>query len=232
MSSVLPPFHVEANGSLPIPPTLHQVWVGSHVPLWVGAAWERWDEALESYGGPWRALRWTEATILGTPLERTLDAARRLDLHPRGIADLLRVQAVSMHGGFYMDSDMVPLGQPLPTDLAGWVLSTPESQHQSVLCNGAFGFHAGHPFLATVRDHAVRALARGVRNEHFIAGPRAFRYAYDRHEVTVHWALTMWKKKAERKAVAAGADLNTGRLRYEATDLRAVHVGTDGEATQ
>lgn len=124
----------------------------------------------------WNVMRWTD----DHPLE-----ALRLGhgLEGRGIADLVRLEVLTAHGGVYVDTDTVPL-RPLHA-LVGtrraWVARPAREANGLVLQNGFTGAPPGHRFQREVWRLAQTNLRRGVTNPHFVAGPRAMRAVARRH---------------------------------------------------
>lgn len=233
MMRTLPMLPVSAE-SLTIPPILHRIWVGGPTPHWVEASWLRWQDHLDANSAfTWQFRYWTEQSIPHSPLARFWEIGRRLDLPPRGQADLLRVAAVAFYGGFYMDADVVPLREfddlVYTPGVTGWTTSQPESRTQRVLWNGGFAFGAGHPFLADVYEWAENGFRRGARNEHFLAGPRAYREALKRnHDVLTEWTFSFKASAADRRAMAAGEELDLQQLRELHPEQRITHIGVPG----
>lgn len=225
--NVLPVLPERTPAATRIPRILHMVWVGSWPPpAWVQDSWRNWRMALNEGGSDWVIRRWTDAAVASS-MRSLPEVAKRHGLNARGLADLVRIMAVSLWGGVYMDSDTIPL-QPLEEwvgDRPAWVAtSAPEAP--LVLENARFGFPPGHPFLLAAWAVAERALQRGVRNEHFVAGPRAFRAA---HHVepwvqTPAWELlwTTSMAQAQRLIEDYPASAASLRVRFPATPV--IHV--------
>lgn len=214
-----------------IPPRLHRIWVGpsDEVPEWVQASWRRWDQFLEDSAFEWQTFEWTNQSVRGTPLYRAVEVASYYGLPPRGLADLIRVIAVSMYGGFYVDADVVPLRSlddlVLQHGTALWTCSHAESREQGVLWNGGFGAEPGHPYFADIMYNAQRGLLRGVKNEHFLAGPRIYREALPEDEYTVtEWNFQFEASREERRTMGAGGDFDYEALRAK-YPARLKHIG-------
>ena len=213
----------------PIPPTLHRIWVGpsDEVPYWVRASWERWDQFLDQSVHTWTTYEWTNSSVRGTPLERAVRVAEYYDLPPRGQADLLRVMAVSLYGGWYMDADVVPLrsldDMTSHPHVSGWTTSHAESREQKVLWNGGFGFGRGHAYLARILDFADEGLQRGLKNEHFLAGPRAYR-KFLSDDIITEWDFQFEASAEERRIMAAGGEFDYEDLRRK-YPARLKHIG-------
>ncbi|QGZ16799.1 glycosyltransferase [Microbacterium phage Dewdrop] len=222
----LPLLPVKATGN-GIPPVLHRIWVGGEPPAWVIDSWVRWNEFLEESVHEWEVISWTDFSIQDTPLERIADIADHYGLPPRGKADLLRVVAVSLYGGFYMDADVVPLrslddlidNPAIPL----WTTSHPESREQRVLWNGGFGAQPGSQYLADILEHANRGIQRRVVNEHFLAGPRAYRQYLPEDAIT-EWDFQFEATAAERRTMAQGGRFNLEELRRK-YPARLKHIG-------
>ena len=211
-----------------IPARLHRIWVGGPVPYWVAKSWDRWEDFLDqSSSFEWATYEWTEKSVEGTFLEKAVKAGRDYDLPPRGVADLMRVLAVGLYGGWYMDADVVPLRslddlteQP---GIHGWTCSHPASRTQKVLWNGGFGFSPNHPYMAKIMASAVFGLERGVRNEHFLAGPRAYR-AFLKDDILTEWDFDFPASASERRTMGAGGDFDYEELRAK-YPARLKHIG-------
>lgn len=212
-----------------IPPILHRIWVGptDDIPEWVWESWIRWEEFLRDSEHEWTTVTWTNQTIKGRPVERAKVIADAYGLPPRGLADLIRVISVSLRGGFYMDADVVPLRSL--DDLVNnpevplWTTSHAASREQGVLWNGGWGAEKGSPYLAQILDNAQRGLARGVKNEHFLAGPRAYREFLPEDALT-EWDFQFESSAAERRTMGAGGDFDYDELRAK-YPARLKHIG-------
>lgn len=182
---ILPTLPTEKLG--PIPPVVHQIWVGKPPPAWVENMWAQWDSFAAETGLTVR--RWTNDDLAGTLTHRLI--SRYPFLTPVKIADFLRIEVVSLYGGMYMDSDTVPL-RPLDEyvgDRPAWIGQGPTNprlrgkeyeQAARLINNAAFGFPAHHPFLTDLWDSSTAALGRGIKGTFNLAGPRAYRREVDR----------------------------------------------------
>lgn len=212
-----------------IPPIIHQVWVGGEPPVWVLASRDRMLNRAQSFSArEWTMMWWTDETVASHPaMQRVYDYASDLRLTPRGTADLLRQVAVSYFGGFYFDVDMVLL-RSLDDLLRqrGWVTSHAPSRKQLILCNGAFGLATQHPAAAFILGTAQEQLDRGVRDEHFVAGPRVMRAAATAFDdIKQDYNLVFEKRKSQRKLMAEGAELDYRELLARYPQSRVIHVG-------
>lgn len=177
MSKIQLPILPVGSGGGAIPPTINLIWIGGEIPFPHKRAIEAWQAAAPADGITVKV--WGNAEVReDLPGGRKLHDLGGTGVLPwRGVADLLRILIVGMYGGIYLDCDSLPLGSfsPYVGERRPWVGAEPRSMGPNVLANGAFGMPPRHPFMAEVMEHAQRALDRGVRNEHFVAGPRAFR---------------------------------------------------------
>lgn len=215
-----------------IPRILHQIWIGSPPPAWVRRTWATWDVFMEEHHGDWTIQRWTDNSLdsVGSahPLVRTLRAAGRVGMTPRGTADLLRVQAVSLFGGLYFDSDTVPL-QPLDRfvgDRGGWIGTAPRTEGTRTIANASFGFPAGHPFLGRVWEYAEDALARGVHSDSHIAGPHAWRKVLSSTSASLTVDYTFaneWDRDLQR-TMGAGKRFDLDALRLRFPEVPVLHI--------
>lgn len=211
----------------PIPPVLHRIWVGGEPPAWVIDSWIRWNTFLEQSRHDWEIISWTDFSIEDTPLEHIAAVADFYELPPRGKADLLRVVAASLYGGWYMDADVVPLRSlddlTNNPDVTVWTTSHAESYDQQVLWNGGFGVGPSSEYMAEILAFAQRKLERGVKNEHFLAGPRAYRTFLPAHAVT-EWDFQFEATAQERRIMASGGEFDLVDMR-RAYPARLKHVG-------
>jgi hypothetical protein len=223
------PFLPVAESPAVIPPVLHRIWVGptDDIPEWVTRSWARWDLSLQESRHDWTTYEWTNQSIIGTPLERAADVARYYGLPPRGQADLIRVMAVSLWGGFYMDADVVLLRSlddlVFNPAVRVWTTSHAESFDQQVLWNGGFGAEPHSEYMAEILSFAQKKLQRGVTNEHFLAGPRAYRTFLPDYAVT-EWDFQFECTMRERRIMAAGGEFDLADMR-RAYPARVKHIG-------
>lgn len=203
-----------------VPPTLHVIWVGSDVPKYIEYSWSVWDEALPK---KWQMLRWTDET-LPVGFIKVRKYAESKGLPPRGIADLLRLYVVALYGGVYVDSDTVPL-RDIKTfsDTGSWIGATEKEVGTSVLNNAVFGFSPGHPFLTRVWREAELALKKGVTNEHFVAGPRAFRKAWNAEAVPLRFGFEVSTKSAHQRMLYQNG-IDRELLKEEFPDTPVLHI--------
>lgn len=152
------------------------IWVGSEPPQWVTDRWAAWDKRTAEDG--WKLRLWVNDDVME---KLPLSAALRDDCpHPAIWSDFARIEAVSLYGGVYVDTDTWPLN-PL-TGLAGRMrpfVATDLRHGRQIVCNGAFGSAPGSRFLARVWDLSVERLHSPSRPKrlHFIAGPHVWQQA-------------------------------------------------------
>ena len=221
----LPLLPIDENDTL-IPPALHRIWVGGKPPAWVRASWERQDRFFAQSAHDWWIVTYTDGNM-PRPLAKAAEVADFYGLPPRGKADLMRVVAVSLWGGFYLDADVVPLRSlddlVRNPEVRVWTTSHAESREQQVLWNGGFAAHPHSAYMADILAFAQRKLERGVTNEHFLAGPRAYRSFLPAYAVT-EWDFQFEASSEERRTMASGGefDLDALRAKYPA---RLKHIG-------
>lgn len=210
----------------PIPPILHRIWVGGEAPEWVKASWRRQDEFLEKSDFDWWIVTYTDESM-PPPVRRAAEVADFYELPHRGKADLMRAVAVSIWGGFYFDADVVPLRSlddlVHNPDVTVWTTSHAESYDQQVLWNGGFGAGPRSAYMAEIVSFAQHKLERGVKNEHFLAGPRAYRTFLPSHAIT-EWDFQFEATAQERRIMAAGGEFDLADMR-RAYPARLKHVG-------
>lgn len=124
--------------------------------------------------------------------------------------DLLRMWAISTYGGIWMDLDILPL-IPLSSMVgrSGWVCAHAGERGSTLVTQQAlFGLPAGNPVTRWLSQHAVEQLQSGVRNAHFIAGPRAFRLAENAFPGAVeHFNMMALSKNTEHRRRVNSGDL-------------------------
>lgn len=154
----------------PIPARLHVIWVGSAPPDWVKQRWDAWNQRALLDG--WEMWVWTDETVNELlPLSSVLKSHCP---HPAIYSDFIRIEAVSVYGGVYIDSDTWPLN-PL-TSLAGdtfpWVSSDTIKSGKPQVTNAAFASPPGSRLLSRVWEIAIDRLAtRQFDLIHYYAGP-------------------------------------------------------------
>jgi hypothetical protein len=214
-----------------IPSILHRIWVGGPVPAWVQASWRRQEQALSKSAHPWDLWVYTDETLPTLPgiFHHVSEVADAYKLPPRGKADLLRVAAVGLYGGLYLDADVVILRSL--DDLfhnpkvETWTTSHSESYDQQVLWNGGFAAAPHSDYMAEIMAFAQRKLERGVTNEHFLAGPRAYRTFLPTGPTSItEWNFQFEATAAERRIMAAGGEFDLVDMR-RAYPARLKHVG-------
>lgn len=163
-----------------VPRTLHFVWIGSDTMPWPQAmtmrSWMRRHPAFS-------VMLWTDRDLNrahGAPepfpaLKQQILAAKA----PEQKADLMRLEAVMRHGGFYVDLDF-ELCRPIDafTRLSGAVVcheDGDEGMWQSV-SNGFFGFSRGHPVVQRAVSLASQAVV-DFDSPNWSTGPRLLRRA-------------------------------------------------------
>lgn len=219
--------------STTIPAVVHQIWVGSEVPLWTAKMWDQWDTFAQDDNLTMR--RWTDDDLHRTMTARVWETYPHLP--PVVVADLLRVELVHRHGGMYMDSDTVPLKSlsKWTGNRAGWLgQGTPDwdEKHQiwkPYYNNATFGFPAGHPYLSAVWERAMGGLRRGLKTAFGIAGPVCYRAVYnsrsDHYGVELPTGPFQSFQKADKQAEKMkGSALTTAELRAMHPDADVMHL--------
>jgi hypothetical protein len=126
-----------------LPKILHFVWIGDAMPAWAEANIAEWVKLNPDY----RVMLHTEKTLL--PCFRShFDEAK----HLASKADLIRLSALRMHGGWYADVDFWPL-RPLSDAVRAWGLTAGDtyiSKQQGHLSGDALPYANG--ILAAGKD--------------------------------------------------------------------------------
>lgn len=234
----VPPLPVRSIDRLgPIPPVVHQIWVGKPPPPWVRHLWAEWDRFADEHGLTMR--RWTNDELEGTLTRRLLRA--HPFLAPVQLADLLRIEVTSLHGGLYMDSDTVPLRslEEYVGDRPGWLGQGPTDTSKTgedleraarFVNNATFGFPAHHPLLGQLWETATNALARGVTRTFDIAGPTAYRRALEADPVSAasvelpRGPFVSKRRADKREERKLGRPFTTDELRERYPDALVAHL--------
>lgn len=214
-----------------VPKILNFVWVGPPMPEWAQKAHRRWEENLPD---GWEIKLWDDATLRQHPhpvLSSLPTLAEEGHLPGRGVADLVRLWVVSLYGGVYLDLDTLPV-RPDLIEQGAWLGESPGWTAESlVLTNAHFAAPAGHPFLAGVWERSQEQLSRGVTNEHFVAGPRAFRYVYTHTALSDRLPVrtdlpTVTDDREAVEMLAGRTELDRGYLQDRYGNAPLVHVTT------
>lgn len=177
---------------------IHQVWVGGPVPPGILRLYDAWDEELA--GTDHRMVRWFDEQVEADPrLSRLVD--RLTTKYPwmqyRGLSDFIRLAILREYGGVYVDSDSLPLNINMLAVWdaeSPWIGNEPHRVGKVTLNNAFFGFPRQHEFLTAALSYGFRRLSEGVRNEHFVIGPRAWRVL---HNSPVGQGVTVYNTVAE-----------------------------------
>lgn len=199
-----------------VPPILHQAWLGD-MPLWVPYRLAVMRSACEAAEIEYRF--WDLETVAERPEGRNLLALyERYGLSDYRIAaDLLRMWLLSTFGGIWSDADIVPL---VPLDAfvnrPAWVCVQPSERRRSqITSQGLFALPPGNAITPFILSYATQQLQAGVRNPHFIAGPRAFRAAEDAFPGEVERIYRLVFAPEQTLAAASrGLDLESLRQKY------------------
>lgn len=214
-----------------VPPVLHQIWIGSPPPPHVLKNWATWEGFIDQNDPDrqWTVHRWTEETLAEHPLLAAVRTTYGETMSVRGTTDMIRLWLVHLFGGVYMDCDTLPL-RNLHThhNRTAWIGEQPgrEDKNRTVVWNGGFGMPARHPFPTAVLLHADAQLARGVRDDHHVAGPRAFRQILNRlpdtHRPEVTRNVQMEFQYAMRQVIKGRRDYDLNQLREDYPEPIAV----------
>jgi mannosyltransferase OCH1-like enzyme len=126
-----------------IPRLLHQVWVG---PAPLPSAYAAWRDGLLRLHPGWEYRLWTDETVGDLPGADLLPLCRSLSSR----ANVVRLAAVAVHGGIYLDCDCEVL-RPLDCLLVYDAFAAEESK--GVLCNAVFGAVSDHPWVRWQLEH-------------------------------------------------------------------------------
>lgn len=131
-----------------IPKKLHLIWVGDDK-----RRPDRWIDSWRTNHPDWSFRLWGNAELESTPWVcsrqiKSLAAAGRWE----GVADVMRYEILSKHGGVYVDADSASV-RPLDD----WLLAAPmfavwesEEHAPGLVANGFIGAVARHPALIEI----------------------------------------------------------------------------------
>ncbi|QGZ16798.1 glycosyltransferase [Microbacterium phage Dewdrop] len=218
-----------AEGIVPIPRVIHQVWVGGQPPYWVRQLWLRWD----AFGvkNDFEVRRWTDNNTEHTISWRV---AQEHNLTAVQMADFLRIEILALQGGLYMDSDTMPL-----RDLSSWVGLRPGwlahgqswlNSGEPTVSNAMIGMPKGTAFMSELFEHAVKALDRGVKNTFDIAGPKAYRRLLTDDmgiEVAHEDAFPAFREKQKRAERSLGRPMTVDELKVMYPAARVAHLSAE-----
>lgn len=140
---------------MPVPPVIHQVWIGPLPPPPALSAWERHAAARGLGYRLWREADLAQQGIADRPVFR--DRLARGD-YP-GAVDAARYAILAVHGGIYLDADWMPcrddvsFADYLPlTGLCALAEPVPRLTHTGslLLANSFLAAPPGHPVFTTL----------------------------------------------------------------------------------
>ncbi len=121
---------------------LHRCWLG---PNPEPEHFQKWRNRLAELNPDWTVVTWDEGSLkaLGMDLNELRDA------WPSSLAaqsNAVRLRAVMLFGGIYLDCDVEPL-KPIPDEWLTWGAFGFEQDAQRRICNAVFGAVQGHPWI-------------------------------------------------------------------------------------
>jgi mannosyltransferase OCH1-like enzyme len=151
---------------VPIPRTIHQIWIGSKPPPM------RWTETWKVTHPDWDYRLWGEKELdeLGIR-NRELYDEYVADGRLPGAADLARVEILVQHGGVYVDADMscrTPLHDA--PFLVGEMFAVRSPHAYDRITNAVLGCTAGHPAMVAYHRALDSVTERYPIWEHVGAG--------------------------------------------------------------
>lgn len=153
-----------------IPQTIHQVHLD---PLPEETA--RWVQTWKDKNPGWAHKLWQREEVASLPIFGDF-----VDWKPRAfMADLVRVEIIFHHGGFYTDADTIAL-LPLEDWACPDLVLCSEHGGRSIF-NGFFGAEPKHPVIGVILGrlletaHKVRAGVRGSPWLPALTGPHAWK---------------------------------------------------------
>lgn len=123
-----------------IPRIIHQIWLGSPVPVEIS----QWMESWKKLHAGWEYRLWTEANMPPLENQAQFDSARAWAVK----ADLARVEILQQYGGVYVDADYEcfrPIDR-LIENATALVLSEGDGS----ITNSLVGSTVAHPLLSSL----------------------------------------------------------------------------------
>lgn len=212
-----------------VPPILHQAWIGRQ-PDWVGRRRELVAELCREAGVV--HMFWDDQAIAEVPmLQNIIKLHTRYELDDvRVVKDIMRMWLLRTYGGIWMDNDIHPL-RPLGefVNRPGWVcVHFGEGAEPNVCQQALFAAPADAPFLGYIIEHSLKQLRAGVKNPHFIAGPRAFRAAMNEFPGSLeHWERMQMKVPQSLRNQARAGEIDVPALREQYPEALFIHIGME-----
>ena len=213
----------------PIPPRIHQIWIGPRRPPW---RWiDTFREAFLQAHPTWEYKLWREPEIAELVLVNRDHYKHEPTLY--GNADILRYELLEQFGGIYVDADMRWLHKPLDElrhfasergIFAAW-------ENQWDLANSVLGCAPRHPLMRLVVQ-ALRFTYARLRRAHgwepwLATGPRFFseivrELPIERFPTTFFYP-TSWHGLSPQTDVSLFADSYMIQYGYSTNHLAAQH---------
>ena len=140
---------INRSNSLPVPRTIHQIWIGS---LPVPAAADAWRQHAAAQGYRYRLWREADLEALGLSANPVFASMRARGDFP-GAVDVARYAILAAEGGIYLDCDWYPARDDIGFhDLVPLVGMTVMAEDTPRL-TGQGGLLLANSFIATPADH-------------------------------------------------------------------------------
>ena len=128
--------------------TIHIIWIGGSVPLEVLQNVEKWRVSVSG-----NVRLWTDKDLSKFEVSSLFSDSQ----HPAQKADLLRLEILWKHGGWYIDSDCIPGSKNFP-DLGKTAAFA--AQDPYVITNGLIYAPKGHHFIKYFLEIAIENVRR------------------------------------------------------------------------
>lgn len=225
---VLPALPEIAETAKRVPSRLWFIWLGGEMPAHAAKSLDMWRTAVTEHSGtPFSIMRVDDRAVQSFSLgPQIVSLGAELGLSHRAVADLMRVAIVYQYGGVYLDLDTIPLRLHWIDTFSpdAWIGGN-RFEGSRTLTNAHFGMPAGHPFLKRVWELADAALARGNRNDHYVAGPRTWRKALnDFPDMSVPQAFPAITRGPLTRTFARAEDQDIDWLRWKWPNEALLHV--------
>ena len=125
-----------------IPRLLHRVWLG---PNPEPDKYRQWRDRLAELNPGWTIVTWDEGSLKALGM----DLGELRDAWPSSLAaqsNAVRLRAVMLFGGIYLDCDVEPL-KPIPESWLEYEAFGFEQDSQRRICNAIFGAEQRHGWI-------------------------------------------------------------------------------------
>jgi len=201
-----------------IPKVINFVWIGTSLPKWAEDNMRQFERLNPEF-----KVVLHDAEVLLPEFRNAYDSIRGDHVYARK-SDLLRVSVLLGSGGWYFDSDIIPI-RPLSELYANYngfpkqcfITHGSYLRGQRWIANGVIGTSAGSPFLLKVYDGILARAAAGV-NKWAIYGPELYTEIVKHHPELTHVGLLddFYRIQDRKRSMAAFASIRKDGYSSEA----------------